>query len=210
MIHRAQELQDTGGVPIHVLSWDDGIERLTIPHKESTETDFTVLVVDLIDSSHRVIRRLLAMPELLSGVHDRVFEEMVATLLSDLGLQDVELTPPRKDGGKDIIATHVEPQTGRRLKILIECKHWVSGNKVRMRLATQLLGVARREQADGAVLLSSSGFGPRLLEHEVSLKRDGLHLRDGNHLKHWIRVWERQYGSVLLQPIDPRDVLELT
>jgi hypothetical protein len=206
---RARQLQADAGVPIHVLSWDDIINRLTVPNQESTATEFTVLLVELIDTSRRLLRRLVENPGLLYGIDDRKFEELVATLLSDLGLEDVELTPLRKDGGKDVIAIHIDPHTGRRLRYLIECKHWVSGNKVTMRWAMHLLSIARREQSDGAILLSSSGFGPRLIEHQARLSRDGLFLRDGHHLAKWIRIWERQYGSVLLHAVDPRELLEL-
>ena len=78
-----------------------------------------------------------------------------------------------------------------------------------MRWAIHLMSVARKEQAEAAVLLSSSGFGPELLEQEATLKKDGLFLKDARHLAQWIVLWERQYGSMLVTPVDPRVLLEL-
>lgn len=99
--------------------------------------------------------------------------------------------------------------TDLRCRYLIECKHWVSGNKVTMRWAVRLLSVARGEQADGAILLSSSGFGPRLIEQEAALMKDKVFLKDAGHLASWLKLWERQYGTVLVRPVDPRELLEL-
>jgi hypothetical protein len=210
MDERATQLQTEANVPIHVLSWDDVISRLTVRTQDEPESELSVLLVDVIDTSRRLLCRLVEKPSLLFGIDDRKFEELVATLLSDLGLQDVELTPLRKDGGKDIIATHIHPVTGRRLKYLIECKHWVSGDKVTMRWAMHLLSVARCERSDGAILLSSSGFGPRLIEQEARLTKDGLFLRDGQHLSRWLKVWQRQYGTMLVHAVDPLELLDIT
>jgi hypothetical protein len=189
-------------VPIHLWSWDDVVERLR-GSDDDRRPAFEVVLVEIVDLSRRLLRALLAEPALLTGIDDRKFEEMVATLLFDLGLQDVELTPLRKDGGRDIIASHEDPVTGDHSTYLIECKHWVSGNKVTLRWALSLLDVANRQSATGAVLLSSSGFGPRLLEQEATLETKGLLLRDSRDLHRWLHVWERQYGSVLVQPVDP-------
>jgi hypothetical protein len=193
-------------IPIHLWSWDDVVERLGGADDDGAP-DFEIVLVEIVDLSRRLLRALLTEPRLLAGIDDRKFEELVATLLFDLGLQDVELTPLRKDGGRDIIANHDDRTTGARNTYLIECKHWVSGNKVTMRWAFSLLDVTTRQNATGAVLLSSSGFGPRLLEQQATFESKGLLLRDAQDLSRWIQLWERQYGSVLVQPVDPISIL---
>mgnify|MGYP000887923858 CR=1 FL=1 len=208
MAARASELQNETKIPIHVLSWDDVVQRLIVGKGEERESGITIVLVEVIDFARRLLRRLAVNPGLIRAIDDRKFEELVATLLSDLGFQDVELTSLRKDGGKDIIATHIGADR-RRSRYLIECKHWVSGNKVTMRWAIHLLSVTRTDQADAAVLLSTSGFGPKLIEQEASLMKDGLFLRGADHLARWTSLWERQYGAMLLQPVDPRELLEL-
>jgi hypothetical protein len=195
-------------LPLHLLSWDDVVDRLTVRSSEEEGAGFKIVLIETVQLSRRLLRALLSNPSLLSGIDDRKFEELVATLLFDLGLEDVELTPPRKDGGRDIIVTHTDESRNRHT-YLIECKHWVSGNKVTLRWALTLLQVRREWDAAGAVLVSSSGYGPRLLEQEAILKRQGLFLKDGSDLRKWFNVWERQYGSILVRPVNPRQVLDL-
>jgi hypothetical protein len=196
-------------VPIHVWSWDDVVERLGGRDSDGAP-DFEIVLVEIVDLSRKLLKALFTEPRLLAGIDDRKFEELVATLLFDLGLQDVELTPLRKDGGRDIIANHDDPVTGARSTYLIECKHWVSGTKVTARWAISLLEVTTQQNATGAVLLSSSGFGPRLLEQEATFETKGLLLRDAQDLSGWIHLWERQYGSVLVQPVDPMSIFGST
>jgi hypothetical protein len=166
-----------------------------------------VILVEIVQFARALLRRLVRRHELLNAIDDRQFEELVATLLIDLGLQDVELTPPRQDGGRDIIAVHTDRTTGQRLVIVIECKHWVSGNKVTLRFAHKLLDVVTRDNATAGVLLASNGFGPRLLQQEAVLSQRSLFLKDREDLFSWLTVWERQYGDVLARPVDPRKIL---
>lgn len=193
-------------VPVQVWTWDDVAERLQGTGDSTPEPHYEIVLVEVIELSRRLLRALLREPALLAGIDDRKFEELVATLLFDLGLQDVELTPPRKDGGRDIIVRYDDAVSDRRCTYLVECKHWVSGNKVTLRWALSLLDIGNRESASGVVLVSSSGFGPKLLEQKASLETKGLMLRDSRDLASWVRIWERQYGSVLLQPVDPINV----
>jgi hypothetical protein len=196
-------------VPIRILSWDDVVDRISAEAEDDQEDSYNVILVEIVQMSRRLLRKLVSVPELLSGIDDRKFEELVATLLYDIGFQDVHLTPPRKDGGRDIEVTYVDRPTNRRLRLFIECKHWVSGKKVTARWAISLLNVSKNNDAASAILLSSSGFGPRLIEQEAAFSRQGLFLKDQRDLGNWIQVWERQYGSLLLEPVDPRDILEL-
>ncbi len=198
-----------GTVPVVLLSWDDIVDRLSVGESEDDEASFEVVLVEVIRLSRRLLRTILSKPAVLGGIDDRKFEELIATLLFDMGMQDVQLTPPRQDGGRDIVIEYLSPTTNQRQKYLVECKHWVSGNKITMRWAVSLLAVARREEATGAILLSSSGFGPRLLEQETTLAQNGLFLKDQGDLLSWANGWQRQYGSVLIEPVDPKIALDL-
>ena len=206
-VDTAKVLQDDTGFPIHLWSWDTVAAKLKVSHGECKNDNLIIVLVEVVNFSRRLLRRLIENHQFLNGIDDRKFEELVATLLSDLGLQDVELTPLRKDGGKDIVATHIGAD-GIRSRFLIECKHWVSGTKVTMRWALRLQSVQKKEGADAAILLSSSGFGPRLLEQEISLEKKKLFLRGAAHLTKWIELWERQYGSIVIQPILPQVLFE--
>jgi hypothetical protein len=54
-----------------------------MPPEESTEPEFTALLVEVVDFSRRLLRRLVENSRLLDGIDDRKLEEMVMTLLSD-------------------------------------------------------------------------------------------------------------------------------
>jgi hypothetical protein len=203
----AQNIQDDMKIPIHLWSWDTVALRMQSNDIDQTPDDTTIVLVEVMNFARRLLGRLVKHPHLLNAIDDHDFEKLVATLLSDLGLKDVELTPMRKDGGKDIVATHIDSQ-GNHSRFLIECKHWVSGQKVTMRWALRLLSVRRNDDADAAILLSSSGFGPRLLDQEVTLAADKLYLRGTNQLFRWIQLWERQYGSILAEPVSPEVLFE--
>ena len=192
--------------PFSVLihTWDDLIERLT---SDDIEEDCeTIVLVQIVESARHLLSQLIKHPQILSAIDDRRFEELTATLLSDLGFHDVELTPPRKDGGKDVLATYINPQSFQQELYLFECKHWVKGNKVSISVAARLRDVVRADNAASGILLASGGFGPKLIEQEASWRRDKIHLRDGSDFVHWVSAWERQYGNVLFTPVN---VLEL-
>jgi hypothetical protein len=204
----AQSVQDKMGIPINLWSWDTVALRMGSSGGDQVPEEMTIVLVEVMNLARRLLGRLVHHPQLLNAIEDRLFEELVATLLSDLGLEDVELTPARKDGGKDIVATHRDSD-GHRSRFLIECKHWVSGKKVTMSWAMRLMSVRKDSEADGAILLSSSGFGPRLLDQQLTLAADKLHLRGTDQLLRWISLWERQYGAIITEPVPPEVLFEL-
>lgn len=204
----AQEVQDNIGFPIYLWSWDTVALRMRSSGDEPMSDETTIVLVEVMNFARLLLGKLIEHPHLLNAIDDHHFEELVSTLLFDLGLKDVELTPMRKDGGKDIVATHIDSD-GNHSRFVIECKHWVSGKKVTMRWAIRLMSVRRKDNADGAILLSSSGFGPRLLDQEVTLAADKLYLRGTGQLFRWIQLWERQYGSIITEPVPPEVLFEL-
>lgn len=203
----AQKIEQSMGIPIYLWSWDTVAHKMQASGADHAPEEATIVLVEVMNFARRLLGNLVKHPNLLNAIDDHDFERLVATLLFDLGLQDVQLTPMRKDGGKDIVATHVDSH-GSRSRFLIECKHWISGKKVTMRWALRLLSVRHDGNADGAILLSSSGFGPRLLDQEIKLAADKLYLRGSAELFRWIQLWERQYGSILTEPVPPEVLFE--
>lgn len=64
------------------------------------------------------------------------------------------MTPPQKDGGRDILADQSVPS--RRERLLIECKRY--SKPVSVCLLRSLLGVVSSEKANKGVLVTSSHF----------------------------------------------------
>ncbi|WP_370934611.1 restriction endonuclease [Amycolatopsis sp. cg13] len=90
--------------------------------------------------------------EALMSITPRQFECLVARLYAAIGF-DVTLTPPSRDGGRDVVALKSNP--GGKQKLLIECKQY--GRKVDIKAARALLGVVSNEHATGGVLVTTSG-----------------------------------------------------
>ncbi len=133
--------------------------------------------------SDQLLRELAETPELLHAVDPRKFEEIVAELLGRKGYE-VRLTPPSKDGGRDILATLRTP-LGRHLW-LVECKRYAPDRPVQVHLVRQLAGVVHTEDATGGILVTTSRFtrGARRLVEEKMPHR--LALRDYFDLQSWL------------------------
>jgi restriction system protein len=83
----------------------------------------------------------------------RTFECLVERLYDAMGYK-TQLTPPQKDGGRDVIAWKEEP--GQQQHLLIECK--LHTDPVGVGIARALLGVVSHEKVNKGVLVSTAGF----------------------------------------------------
>jgi restriction system protein len=90
---------------------------------------------------------------LLMTVSPRHFECLVERLYSAMRYS-TELTPPSKDGGRDVIASRTEP--GSTDLVHIECKRY--SKTVGVPIARQLLGVVSSSKAPRGVVVGLSGF----------------------------------------------------
>jgi hypothetical protein len=137
-----------------------------------------------------LLDRALRDPEMMRReLSPRQFEGLIASLIEELGFQDVVLTPRSGDGGRDVIAT----MTFRGLKILcaFECKQYAANNHVGPDVARALLGTVRLSEtrATQGILVTTSYFTPaarRLIITEPSLEG-----RDFDGIVEWLR----EYGA---------------
>lgn len=90
---------------------------------------------------------------LLRTIDARGFECIVYRLYKDMGYETT-LTPPRKDGGRDVLAKRSEP--GRAEDLRIECKNWAK--PVGVKTARELLGIVSSERANKGVIVSTATF----------------------------------------------------
>jgi restriction system protein len=99
---------------------------------------------------------LKSNPESIYTLTSREFEEFVAYLYKRNGF-NVHITPPSKDGGKDIIARYDMP-TGEKITYFIECKKYNPRKKVGVHVVRALAGVMQNEQVHIGVIASTAGF----------------------------------------------------
>jgi restriction endonuclease Mrr len=103
---------------------------------------------------------------------------MIAEAFEGVGFS-VTLTPPSKDGGKDLIL-HGEVR-GKLKSYAIEVKHWRAGNKVGQLAVESFLDVLINEKHDGGVFISTHGFTGNAFESLTKIQRETL--RFGNESK---------------------------
>lgn len=111
----------------------------------------------------------------LQYIEWRQLEEVVATALEGIGF-DVLLTPPSKDGGKDVIASCI--LHGRKFAFFIEVKHWRSGKRVNTKSIFDFVEINVSSSTDGGLFLSTSGYEKSVFTHLSELQRGNIRLGD--------------------------------
>lgn len=140
-----------------------------------------------------LIYRVSREPTLLHELSARKFEELIAHLLEKAGYE-VELTPPSRDGGRDILAVLTLP-VGSMLTV-VECKRFARHRRIGPDIVHRLLWVAdRHDNASHAMLATTSSFtsGARALQQKYRWR---LSLRDYDG----IQAWLRKYGEWTTSP----------
>lgn len=102
----------------------------------------------------------------------RQLEQILATVLDGIGFE-VKLTPPAKDGGKDIVAECI--LKGKRASYYIEIKHWLK-QRVGVDSVKHFMQVNVSDGTDGGLFLSSSGFAKQVYSQLSEITRTRVRL----------------------------------
>jgi HJR/Mrr/RecB family endonuclease len=148
--------------------------------EEPKQDQYLTVIADI----HTEIKKYLSRhPERLYDLSPRRFEELVAGILQDMGL-DVELTKATRDGGVDIYAYfHHEVSS---FIILVECKRWAPDNPVGVDIIQRLYCVQQTQQANKSLIVTTSYFtGPA--KREAALHNNLIDLIDYDSLKQWLK-----------------------
>jgi len=140
----------------------------------------------IISVNEDLIKRLKLEPESIYQLTPRKFEEVLAELLTDMGME-VELTQVSKDDGRDIMA-RFDAGTGKML-CLVEAKRYRKDRKVGIELVKQLFGTLCDSQATSAMLVTTSSFtgGAKEFQKKYKWKMD---LRDYGGVVDWIEGYK--------------------
>lgn len=156
----------------------DGLDAW-VARVEARQPDTAGKIQLLISSiSHRFAELVAADRGALDHLEWRDLERMMARVFEGLGFS-VTLTPPSKDGGKDLILECVVSRGEE--SYVVEIKHWRAGNRVGKDVVSDFLQVIAREGRAGGLLLSSSGFTANVAEGLTEITRQRL--RFGSHTK---------------------------
>ena len=136
----------------------------------------------------RLIRDYLKKdPQEIYRLSPRKFEEVMSELLRDMGFE-TRLTPPSRDGRKDILAVMTTP-LGKMI-VLVECKRYRADHKVGIEPIRSFLFTVLHDKASCGLYATTSFYtaGAKQLASEYKWQ---LHLKDFYNLKDWIN----QYGN---------------
>lgn len=137
----------------------------------------------------------------LNFIEWRQLEQVIAIALSGIGFE-VILTPPSKDGGKDIVVSGFI--NGKRTQYFIEIKHWRSKKKVTSNLVYNFLEVNLNEKTDGGLFISSSGFSKNIFTHLSELCKQKIRLGTKHKIitlcQHFIRVRDGLWHTEQILP----------
>ena len=142
-------------------------------------------IIRIREFSNELITFLAEHPKYLYNVKHRDFERLVAHLLETLGF-DVKLTAPVRDGGHDIVAFNTDT-LGLKTKYIVECKRYRPDCPVGVRLVRSLYAVKYIEQAQHAILATTSYFTRDAIALAQAPTVLNLHLTDFNEITKWLR-----------------------
>jgi CheY-like chemotaxis protein len=158
--------------------------RLALDHTRETIYARNVispaLRLELGEVNDELIRYLATHPEYMYELRPRLYEEVVAWLLADMGY-DVDLTRMSKDGGIDIIATKTDWASD--VLLVVECKRYRRSNRVGLGIVQRLEGAASGMGADRAMLATTSSFTKEACEWGQRSVGIRLSLKDFNDFR---------------------------
>lgn len=149
--------------------------------QESETVDNASIVITTIDD--QIKSYLKKNPEKMYDLSPRKFEELVASILKDMGF-DVELTKATRDGGRDIIA-YIRNAVCSYLTH-IECKKYTPDNKIGVSIIREVMGVHHLHKATKSIIVTTSFFSPDAIK-EAAMVENQLDLKDFNSLKEWLQ-----------------------
>jgi restriction endonuclease Mrr len=155
-------------------------EELYSESELEQQKDASLFVLTIDDEIKKYFKK---NPQKLYELHPRKFEELVASILKDMGF-DVELTQATRDGGRDIIA-HVRNAVCSYLTH-IECKRYAPDNKVGVGIIREVIGVHNIRRATKSVIVTTSFFSSDAIK-EAQMMENQLDLKDFNDLKSWLQ-----------------------
>lgn len=138
-----------------IAQLDSKIYELERQVSREPESIIQVVTPEIVSATDLLVERLRKTPNEIYQLSPRKFEELVAALLEDMGWE-VYLTQQTRDGGRDILA-YLHTDLGRLL-CLVEAKRYNPGRPVGVELVRTLYGTLCDEQANSAMLVTTSYF----------------------------------------------------
>lgn len=144
------------------------IPRVIVSYQQlDFDSDVTLNVISNIE---QLIIEIDKNPKMIYEIHPRIFEEVIEKLFQEQGFE-TKLTPPTRDGGRDIIATKML-LPGKPIVLYIECKRYAEKNSVGVGILRSLYGVQTSDRINQSILVTTghvSSDAKRFVEKQGTL-----------------------------------------
>lgn len=157
-------------------------------------------VAQIMREASQRLAMLIAQNEgALAALEWRDVERVMAEVFEGIGF-DTTLTPPSKDGGKDvIISCRVK---GRASTYYVEIKHWRSATRVGSTAVQDLLSVVVSENVTGGLFLSTYGFTANAFEQLTIVDLDRLRFAGKEKIVSLCKTYVKAKSGVWSPPED--------
>lgn len=142
----------------------------------------SVVITDINEEIKKYLNR---NPEKLYDLSPRKFEELIGSIMEDLGFS-VELTKATRDGGRDIIAKIKNSVTD--FLVFIECKRYSPDKKIGVGLIREVTGVHYLNGPSKSIIVTTSFFTKDAVELAKKMENQ-LDLKDYNAIKEWLKKY---------------------
>jgi hypothetical protein len=164
-----------------------------------TQSEAAVIIRTLAAGFAKLVAR---DPGALDALEWRDAERMLAEVFNGIGFT-VKLTPPSKDGGKDIILTCMV--SSKEYSYIVEVKHWRSGKRVGRTPIGKFLHVIVSEKRTAGLFLSTYGFANGAFDGIANIEAHRLRFGEKEKIVSLCRVYAGTGdGSVLSGELLPQ------
>ena len=154
--------------------------------------------------SSKFISMIAENPLVLRELEWRDIERTITEVFSGLGFS-ATLTPPSKDGGKDIVLECTVQ--GCYCTYVIEIKHWRSKNRVGGGTLSEFVNVVAREGRNGGLFLSTYGYCDNAFEQLSEIERKKVRFGDKDKVVALCRTYEKARSGLWSPPEHLAEVL---
>ena len=173
--------------------------------KEFDRSEVQVIIQTLSQKFAEMVAR---NPLVLNELEWRDMERMLAEVFRGIGF-GVRLTPPSKDGGKDVILTCIV--SGNEHSYIVEIKHWRSATKVGSTAIKTFFDIVVREKRNAGVFLSTYGYTSSAIRVLTEVERHKITLGEKEKIVSLCKTYlDAGQGLVVPPELLPRVLLDET
>lgn len=161
-------------------------------------------VVAIREFSATLARIIAHNPDQLDHIEWRDLERLVESVFNKLGFKTT-LTPPAKDGGRDVILSFSVSHENR--SFIVEAKHWRSRQRVGKGYISDFVKVVASEVRAGGLFLATYGYSGTAFETLTEIERSLLHSGDKSKIVALCRTFVRAEAGLFTAPADLTEII---